>query len=369
MILHINTSVTWRGGEQQLFYLAQTLEELKIPQIVVGQPGSELQERCRKEKIPFEDIKMRNEMDLFSIPKFLKTIDEHSVRLIHAHTAKAHAIGLLIKTFRSYLNLIISRRVDFHINQNPFSKLKYYSDKNDVFLTVSNKIKDVLIEDGLDPEKIITAYSGIDLKKFEKLPNPSYLVKEFTIPKKSVVLGNVAALVDHKDHQTLLKAIALIKTEKSFVFLILGEGELEDKLRKLTSELDIQNKVTFTGFRKDVLAFYNIFDIFTLTSKEEGLGTSVLDAMASGLPIVTTNAGGITEMVEHKKGALVSEIGDSKQLAEYYTRLIEDENLRIEFGNYNKEHVKKFSVIETVKKTIQVYNLFLDKKIEYPTLD
>lgn len=348
-----------------MFYLAEALQSLGKPQIVAGQPNSELAIRCKAKNIPFVPIKMRNELDILSIPAFLKTIDENRIQLIHAHTAKAHAIALLIKTFRYYLSLIVSRRVDFHINKNPFSKLKYYSSKNDIFLTVSNKIKDILIEDGVNPEKVVTVYSGIDLKRFENLPEPTYLKKEFIISEDTVVIGNVAALVDHKDQLTLLQAISLLDTPKRFVFLIVGEGELEEKLKQTAKSLGILDKVIFTGFRKDILAFYNLFDVFTLTSKEEGLGTSVLDAMASGLPVVATKAGGITEMIEHNKGSFVADIGENKKLAEYYKTLIEDENLRKTFGNYNKAQVEKFSITQTIKKTIRIYNLFLDKKIDY----
>jgi len=363
LILHINTAKTWRGGEQQLFYLAVGLRNKKISQIVVGQPGSELEKKCKDEGLPFEPVKILAELDIFAAKKIGKIVEKHNVRLIHTHTAKAHTIGLLVKRNFPELKLVVSRRVDFHVSHNWFSKKKYLSPANDLFVCVSKKIKEVLLMDGLPNEKVVTIHSGIDLARFKKKKNSSALVKEFHIDKDTVVIGNIAALVDHKDQRTLLKAIAKIQTEKKYKFFIVGDGELKQDLAKLAKNLNIEDKVVFTGFRTEVLEFLNLFDIFTLTSKEEGLGTSVLDAMASGLPVIATLGGGIGEMLVSEKGALVAEVGDSDALAIHYKSLIEDKEKRIRFGQFNKEYVKKFSIEETIRKTIQVYYSMLSKNL------
>ena len=352
MILHLNNARTWRGGEQQLYYLIMGLAERKIPQILICQPNSELEARITN-KIPFFSIPMSGEYDIFAARKIAKIIKANDVKLIHTHTGAAHGLGLLTKLFVPNVKLVVSRRVDFHINKNPLSKRKYY------FLTVSNRIKEVLIEDGVDPEKVITVYSGIDLKKFETIGDRDRLVYEFDLKPDTVVIGNIAALVDHKDQETLLRAIPLIRTEQNFRFFLVGDGELESKLKHLAKELNILDKVIFTGFRNDIIDFYALFDIFTLTSKEEGLGTSVLDAMANSLPIVATNGGGIGEMLQNENGALLTSVGDYAALAQHYKTLIESQSLRKEYGNKNKEFVKAFSVENTIQKTIQVYKSLL----------
>ncbi len=358
MILHLNNSRTWRGGEQQLYYLVMGLLERKIPQILIGQPNSELESRVGKQ-IPFFPIRMLGEYDLLAARKIANTAKINGVQLIHTHTGATHGLGLLTKLFLPKLKLVVSRRVDFHINKNPLSRRKYFSQRIDYFLTVSNRIKEVLIEDGVEPEKIVTVYSGIDLNKFKESGDKKKLLQEFQIPKDTVVIGNVAALVDHKDHETMLRAISEIQTGKNFICILVGAGELETKLKNLTRELGIESKVIFTGFRNDIKDFYALFDIFTLTSKEEGLGTSVLDAMANNLPIVATNGGGIGEMLEHGRGALLADVGDYTKLAEHYKKLIENQMLRTEYGKKNKESVKAFSIENTIQKTILIYNSLL----------
>ena len=363
MILHLNTAHTWRGGEQQLFYLAQGLKKRKINQLVIGQPGSELEKRCIADKIPFQGVKIRNEIDFFAVRDISAIIKKEKVRLVHAHTAKAHTIGLLLKRKNPSVNLVVSRRVDFHINKNILSRWKYHSALNDIFLTVSNRIRDVLIEDGIDPGKTITVYSGIDLDRFNKLPSPAKIRKEFSIAKDTIIIGNIAALVDHKDQKTMLQAVAEIKPDNNFVFMIVGEGELEKELKELAANLGVADRVIFTGFRTDITAMLALFDIFTLTSKEEGLGTTVLDAMASGLPVIATRGGGIAEMLE-PGGSFLAEVGDYRALAEYYTRLIADKKTRAAMGRFNKTHVKNFSVKNTIDKTLKAYRLFLGKELK-----
>lgn len=354
MILHLNNSRTWRGGEQQLYYLINGLSEKKIPQILIGQPNSELESRI-SDKIKFFPVKMKGEYDLVAAYKISKIAKENQVNLIHTHTGATHGLALLAKFFFPLPRLVVSRRVDFHINKNPLSLRKYYSKRIDYFLTVSNRIKEVLIEDGVRPEKVVTVYSGIDLNKFAVAGNKKKLLEEFNLSKDTVIVGNVAALVDHKDHETMLRAISQIQTSIKFVFFIVGAGELEQKLKSLVTELGITDKVIFTGFRNDIKDFYALFDIFTLTSKEEGLGTSVLDAMANKLPIVATSGGGISEMLQDGIGALLAPVGDYTMLAAHYKKLIENETLRKEYGKKNKESVKTFSIENTIQKTIQVY--------------
>lgn len=169
--------------------------------------------------------------------------------------------------------------------------------------------------------------------------------------------------MDHKDQKTLLNAIAKIDSSRNFKVFLVGEGELRKELEDLANTLGISDKVVFTGYRTDVPDILSLFDIFTLTSKEEGLGTSILDAMAVGLPIVATKGGGIGEMLTHEKGAFLAEVGDADALAKYYETLMDDLKLRKTFGSFNKESVKRFSIKNTIRKTELAYYSFLGEEL------
>jgi glycosyltransferase involved in cell wall biosynthesis len=355
LIIHLHTEFGWRGGENQLFHLALGLKNSQIPQILVCQSKSELETKAIEAGIHTHSMKMRGELDLFFIREFKSWISQFQNPIVHTHSAHAHSLAFLTHKLGANFKLIVSRRVDFRLSKNPLSLWKYRSDDVSYFLCVSRKIASILIQDGVDPEKVITVHSGIPVHKFSSLPNPDTLRKELGISNDTIIIGNVAALVGHKDQATLLKAIAEIETNIPFVFLIAGEGKLEAKLKSLAESLGIESKVKFLGFRTDVPYLLSLFHIFTLTSEEEGLGTSILDAMAAGLPIVATNAGGISEMVVDDKGGYLSPVKDFKSLAIQYKNLIESKDKRKEFGNFNKREVNRFSIEHTVSKTIQVY--------------
>ena len=113
------------------------------------------------------------------------------------------------------------------------------------------------------------------------------------------VVGNVAALTDHKDHATLVEAMALLRPRSPEArFVIVGEGELRPALEGLARERGASDRVVFAGFRTDLDRLLPAFDVFCLSSRLEGLGTSLLDAMAFARPVVATAAGGIPEAVE-----------------------------------------------------------------------
>ncbi|WCL49233.1 glycosyltransferase [Leptospira sp. GIMC2001] len=363
MILHLNTSHEWRGGENQVLNLAIGLSKRNIQQIIVAQPKSPLALKASEAGIEVIELSMRGEFDISAIWNIRKIISSRKVQIVHTHTAHAHSLAFFAKRKKDNWKLIVARRVDFRMSKNFFSKWKFTSKKIDLVIGVSHQIKKYLIEDGVSPSKVMAIHSGIDISKFKKLPSAEPIRKELKINKKTVTIGIVAALVDHKDHETFLHAIAKIQTNSDFVALILGEGKLEAKLKQLANDLKITSLVQFLGFQDNIYEFYKLFDIFTLTSKEEGLGTSILDAMACGIPVVATRAGGIPEMVIPDDGGFLCDIGDSESLAEKYKLLIEDSALRNRMGEWNRDWVHKFSNDYMVKKTIQVYFSFLGNSL------
>lgn len=363
VILHINASKEWRGGENQVLYLAQGLRKSGIPQTLFLQPGCPLAEKAKREGLDVVEFPMRSEFDWKAIRKIRETIAEKNIELVHTHTSHAHSLAFFAKKKKDNWKLIVARRVDFRVAKNWFSKWKFTSPLIDMVVGVSRCIQNYLIQDGLNPSKTLTIHSGIDPNSFKKLPSREPLIQELGLDKSTLTIGIIAALVDHKDHKTFLSAISKITTEQKFQALILGEGKLEESLKIQAKDLGIEDRVRFLGFREDVPAFLNLFDIFCLSSKEEGLGTAILDAMASGLPVVATRAGGIPEMVVPEKGGFLCGVGDSDCLAEKFRQLLESEQLRKKMGEYNRERVQDFSHEETIRKTIHLYYSFLGDKL------
>ena len=177
------------------------------------------------------------------------------------------------------------------------------------------------------------------------------------MPENSPVVGNIAALTDHKDHLTLIEAAGILLKRRADVrFVIAGEGECRSVLERRLLETGLQEKVFLLGFRSDIDTLLPAFTLFCLSSHMEGLGTSLLDAMAFGLPIVATNAGGIPEAVEDGVTGRVVPARDPSRLAEALIELLEDRKLRDAMGKAGRASFEqRFIVDRMVENTLQVY--------------
>ena len=363
-VAHLNTARDWRGGERQVFNLACSLKDHPgVEQWLVARSGSELARRGRLAGLQVQELPLRGEWDLWSGRRLARLLNAERVDFVHAHTAKAHSIALLALRHAPITRLIVSRRVDIPMRRGFFSRHKYHSPRIAAYIAISKNVERVLLADGIPPEKIRVVYSGIDLEPFVVEKDPSVvetLRRELELPRGALVLGNVAALVGHKDQATLLRALAAISAATPLhVLLILGEGELRDELEVLARRLGLgHDRLRFLGFRQNIYDYYRLFDIFVMSSKEEGLGTAVLDAMAAGLPVVATAGGGIPEMIVPERGGLLVPVGDSDALAAALERVIKDASLRGRMAGFNREQVKAFSHQATAVGTFEVYREF-----------
>jgi glycosyltransferase involved in cell wall biosynthesis len=257
------------------------------------------------------------------------------------------------------LPFFVSRRVDFPARTNFLSRRKYAHPAVTAYIAISENVKKILMSDGIAENRIRVAYSGIDPDRFADLPSASLVRRQYKLGDLPVI-GNIAALVGHKDQATLLRALALLKPALAWKCLIVGQGQLESSLKALAyAQLGLsKEQVIFCGFQADVRPFLAAFDIFAMSSSEEGLGTSVLDAMACALPVASTRGGGLPEMIDHERGGLLSPVKEPAALADSLERLLSDANLRRRMGNYNKKRVQDFHFRQTARQTLKVYEEF-----------
>ena len=199
-------------------------------------------------------------------------------------------------------------------------------------------------------------HEGIDVERVAATP-PVNVHEAFFLPHGAPVVGNVAALVPHKGQRHLVEAARLVVREMPDArFVILGEGELREQLEKQVHEHHLEKHVWLPGFRTDVLGCIKGFDLFVMSSVTEGLGTSLLDAMACGRPIVATRAGGIPEIVEDGVNGLLVPVRDHHALADAIVRTLKDAALRQRMGEAGFARVNdRFTVERMVAETAGVY--------------
>jgi L-malate glycosyltransferase len=355
-VLHIDAEYGWRGGQQQAVYLLEGLHRRGWPTSLVCQPDSDLWRHCRDHGLPCQPVRMRGELDLLDAFRIARICRNRGFQIIHAHAAHAHAIALWTKWFHRRLHLVSTRRVDFSIRNSAFSRLKYTHGSVDRIVCISDLVRRVLTADGVPAHRLTTIYSGVDTDKFAHLPRTEGLKAELGIPADHLLVGTVAAVVGHKDYPNLLRAARhVIDRHPSVSFCAVGDGDQWSAVQKLHRELGLDRRFVFSGYRRDVGRFLKGFDLFVLASREEGLGTSLLDAQAVGLPVVATRAGGIPEVIENGRNGLLVPAQDARALGDAVLQLAADAGLRQRLGRQAKKDVERFSIDHTTAAYLALY--------------
>src|SRR5258706_5176038 len=211
-VLHINPEPTWRGGESQAFYLMSGLKALGGHVGVAALPGSALAKRCREAGIDVFEVGMAADLDVGGASRIARHAGAKGFRILHAHPARAHAMGLLARLFGWKAKLVVHRRLDFPVSTGLVGRLKYRSAKVDLFLAVADIIRGMLIDAGVRPEKVRVVNSAIDVARFREARDRragigAEVRRELGLPPSSIVVGNVAHLAGHKSQRDLIAAM------------------------------------------------------------------------------------------------------------------------------------------------------------------
>src|SRR4029453_16715393 len=338
--LHIDTARTWRGGQNQGMNTLMGLRALGHRTMLVAHSDGELRQRA-KEGLDLLPLAPKTEMDLTAAWRLSRIVKQLKPDIVHAHDPHGVAMAALALSMSTQLAkppLIAARRVDFHLKGNSLSRWKYR--QVDCFICASEAIRQMLVGDGVPPPRTVTVHEGIDIERAEAAA-PANLHGEFWLPHQAPIIGNVAALVGHKGQRHLIEAAQLVLPRVPDArFVIAGEGELRPALERQIKDHHLEKHVLLAGFRPDVLSLHKAFDIFAMSSVTEGLGTSLLDAMAAGKPIAATGTGGIPEVVVDGETGFLVPPRDHEAMAEAIVRLLQDEPLRRQMGNAGRARAR-----------------------------
>lgn len=352
-ILHVDTATEWRGGQNQIVLTAEGQVALGHDVLVFANAKGELAARATQAGVPVHQAEVgRGDLSWRTLSAIRGAALAFGPDVIHVH--ESHGIpGAIFAAGRVSRRprLIASRRVDFPLRLG--SRLKY--GRMDRILAVSRAVRDVLTEGGLPSEKIALVHEGV--KDRAAQPGGREGLLELGVPVDAPVVGNVAQLVDHKDHATLLRAAAVVlATRPECRFVICGDGPLRQDLEALARSLGISERVIFAGFRADLDALIPCFDIFCLSSHLEGLGTSVLDAMCFSRPVVATRAGGIPDAVIEGETGRLAAPRDATGLARALIETLESAANRARYGAAGRERfLNEFTSAAMTRATLREY--------------
>jgi glycosyltransferase involved in cell wall biosynthesis len=292
-----------------------------------------------------------------------KIIKSEGYDVIHTHTPNASFITRLASKKSKSQIYYTTHGLHFYEGA-PFKNwLLYYpieklaAKYTDVIITINqgdyelvkNRFKNVNVE--------LIPGIGINPLHLNSKKKSSSLKNELGIEREKIVILSVGELNDNKNHQVVIKALGRLKN-RDFVYLIAGKGNTEKKLRELSRSLQLDSSVKLLGYRKDIPDLINISDVFVFPSKREGLGMAALEAMEFGLPVVASNIGGIKDYIEDNQNGYLFEPLDDKKLATLLETLLNNKNIREDFGRKNMEVSKKYSVENSIRAMSTIYSKY-----------
>lgn len=321
-VLQINTEKTWRGGERQTLLTLTGLGQAGLKPELLCLKDYPLARLARAKSLSIHEVKDQKQAFMYLL-KHGKEFD-----LIHAQTGKGQSLAVLTRPFHNR-PVVYTRRVDFKPT-GPVARLKYHYTNQ--LVAISPAIKEIL-EDFRPNAKIQVIPSCIDTSRDILPASAKALQLKDKYPGFSII-ASVAALVPHKDPLSMVRAIHHLKkiSSRKFIFFHFGDGELQKDVSREVRRLKLENDYLLMGFEKEVENFFKIFDIFVMSSREEGLGSSVLEAFRYKVPVVSTSAGGLNELVSDR--GIICPVEDHECLAEKINELLDQP------GKYREQTLK-----------------------------
>lgn len=336
-ILHLRSSGGFFGAEGVILNLAKQLTFQGFPNYILNiknsrNPHEELVSEAHKFGIPAYSVVCNGRFDLKTFKEIRKFIIDHKINVLHCHDYKANFYGFLSSLFLG-VKLVATN----HLWTKETLILRCYEFLDALLLNFFDRVVAVSDQVCKDIKKtvfrkdaIATIYNGIDLNTYVSNANSSVnLIKdEFGIKRQDKVVGAVGRLTNQKGFVYFLEAAKkVLDFMPSVTFLIIGEGPLKNSLEEKAINLGIRDKVIIAGARSDMVSIYNSLDLFVLSSLREGLPLVLLEALAMKKPVVATNVGGVSKIIQNEETGILVESSDSSALAYSITKLLQDKKM------------------------------------------
>ncbi len=356
--LFVDTERVWRGGQDQLLTLLRGLHERGHRVHLICYPGTLLEERSRECGVQVHPTAIRSEVGPIAFFRILSILRRTRPEVLAFNTPRPILMGTLASRFSAVRVRIIFRRVNFPLRRGPLTRLKY-SWGIDCIVAISESIRSELQADGIPPGKIRTVYEGMDLSHFPKPDQPR--------AQKSgepLVVGTVAHLSREKGLTYLVKAAASIQGAASRMrFVIVGEGDCRSELEAEVSSRGLAGCFQFLGFQTGTIEHLRSFDIFVLPSLSEGLSSAILTAMASALPVIATEVGGIPELIRDGENGVLVPPADAEALARAIQRLHLNAEERHRMGQAGRARMEEqFTLERKILETERLCTSLLERK-------
>lgn len=359
-ILHISSAKSWGGGEHHIENLCTELKAYpEVENTVFCVENSPFFKRLTEKEIPCVPIRLSSKLDFSFSIKILKICKKENYDLIHIHDSTSLTLAVIAAHFKKLPPFIFSKKTSFPIQNRKQTLYKYNFPNLKKILCVSEATKAVTEEQVSDKKRLVTIYHGTCLETKSEI-TPFQLSEKLNIPEETFIIGNIANHIWPKNLETFIKVahyLINIKKNKNLHFVQIGSFfSLTTKLQKLIGDYDLEKNFSFLGYLPQASNFIPQFDILAVTSQIEGVPQVIYESFYHEVPVVSTNVGGISEVIDHHENGLLSEAFDYKNLSENILLLLKNEELRRKFTrNAKRKLMKNFTTSLMAEKTLSEY--------------
>ena len=351
--VHVDTERTWGGGQRQVAWLAAGLAARGHPTWVVARGRSRFGDLLAGTGVTVVPLDPIVEWSVPAAARLHRLAARTRADLLVAHTAHAAAL-VALATVLGGPPYVVTRRVALPLRAGALSRWKYRQAAG--VIAVSERVREALVGDGVPPRHLSVVHSGIDLGRPAAPAAPAVLRGLGVDPTRPVAVMVSALVPPHKDPGTFVLAMAIARrTRPDLQALLVGDGPLLPAIRALVRKSSLDGILCLAGHRDDAEALLAAGTVAVLTSRDEGLGTTLLDAMLWGVPVVATRAGGVVEVVRDGMDGLLADVGDASGVAAGLLRVLNDDGLRSRLVASARQRVESFTTDAMVDGSIVAY--------------
>jgi L-malate glycosyltransferase len=356
--LMVDLETEWRGGQNQALLTAKGMLERGHDAQLVAIRDSPLARRAAQAGIQVHEVGTRAKRWRAAL-LLRKLLSENKFDVVHANEPHALTAAWFAGAHKR-VPVVASRRVAYPLQANAIARNRYWATSR--ILAVSRFVAASVVGSGIPADKVEVVYEGVEVPSIPTPQARERARQRWDVAANERLLGCVGYLLPEKGQESVLRAMPEVRAKFPGTRLLLaGDGPCRARLEELAKQSDLRGAVIFAGFVEDIPQVYAALDIFVFPSLAEPLGTSLLAAMAWGLPVLAVESGGVPEYVHNgENGVLVAE-SDSELTASGLLRLLANDSLSAEFGRKARRTIEdKFSAGRMVENTLSIYQKVID---------
>jgi glycosyltransferase involved in cell wall biosynthesis len=331
------------GQELRIIMEMEGLKKYGFDSVLACRPNSRISLLAKNKGLKYYELPFKTTFDFFSMRRLLGIIKKHRVEIVNSHSSKDGWNSAMICKLLG-IPFVRSRHIGLQVRPHKIGKMIYTTFPDRVLVT-GKYIEDMLVKHDVKPDKIARIPTGINIDRFAGPKNPQFR-KEFGIDNDTPLVGYVSVVRADKGPHYFIKCIQhVLNRIKKVKFVMVGDGRSYQDIRLLIDELRLHEHVFLTGHRDDIDIVMKGIDLFVLPAVvPEGVPQAVLQAFASGVPVVATDVGGVNEVAIDGESALLVKPRDPEGLADAIVYLLENRDVALRLAEAGRRSVAEYTL-------------------------